>query len=165
MNHSGFLASWTSLQTHPIMVSFPFMILNPEPQSTLDPLSPILYGNAPSLLLEQTPEGWAGLYCYQGRENAEETLAHLALHYPDGLARLQPLGDLITLGGTPEHCEAMEADGEYAPARDPEYPPATEPDLHQACVIWNRLKAATYACLYLPGAGWSLADPWGRPLA
>ncbi len=26
-------------------------------------------------------------------------------------------------------------------------------------------KAATYACLYQPGAGWSLSDPWGRPLA
>ena len=89
------------------------------------------------LLLAETPEGWRGLYCFQGRETPAETAAaYLNSCYPDGLVRLYPLGDLITLGAAPEECERMDADGEYAPARDPDYPPPAWPDWDEALDMW-----------------------------
>ena len=86
-------------------------------------------------MLEVTPDGWKGLYCFQGRETPAETAAYLNSHYPDGLVRLYPLGDLITLGSAPAACERMDEDGDYEPARDPDYPPPAWPDWDEALDI------------------------------
>jgi len=136
------------------------------PVRSEDPLAALpaaLHDGEQYLLLENGQEGWSGLYCHQGREDAEETLAYLNARYPDGLARLRPLGDLLALGGTPGYCEAMNTHGDYLPSRDPDYPPAPEPELHDACAVWNAIKSVTRTCLHEPDAGWRLADAWGRP--
>lgn len=118
---------------------------------------------AACLLLEEGPDGWTGLYCAQGREDGAETAAYLNRHYPDGLARLLPLGDLAALGGAPARCPRMDADGDYLPARDPAYPPEPEPTAREACAIWHSLHPMVdFSCLYAPGAGWTVWDAWAR---
>jgi len=102
------------------------------------------------LLLARRLSGWTGLYCFQGREGAPETVAYLNRHYPDGLARLLPLGDLVALGGRPGLCDAADSDGEYPPARDPNYPP-TGATAEEVCAAFGAIKTdIRFACLYEP---------------
>ena len=118
--------------------------------------APLPLASAPPsscLLLEEDSDGWTGLYCFQGREGAPETAAYLNRHYPDGLARLFPLGDLVALGGRPGLCDAADSDGEYLPARDPNYPP-TGATAEEVCAAFGAIKTdIRFACLYEPATG------------
>lgn len=75
----------------------------------------------------------------------------------------------MALGGTPGHCDALDADGEYVPARHADYPPEAAP-LGHALEVWNAIKPISrYTYLYYPAeagspGGWVIGDAWGRSL-
>jgi len=123
------------------------------------------HGIVPCLLLSEDRWGVQGLYCMLAREGVEATLAYLAAHYPDGLARLLPLGDLLVLGPTPESSESLNSEGDYLPAQQADYPPAGQPSLSAACAAWQAVKPQLdYACCFHPGVGWRGYNAWGAPL-
>lgn len=142
------------------------------PTESASPLSPALPVTAPlpqrvtasaCLLLAKGTDGWTDLYCAQGREDALATRAYLSRYYPDGLARLQGLGDLVALGGTPGQCPRMDEDGDYLPARDPAYPPAPQADLAAVCEAWHLLHPVLdFVCAFTPEEGWRTWDAWGQ---
>lgn len=134
----------------------------PDPLPDSEPLPQCLTLTA-CLLLARGADGWTGLYCAQGREDAPATRAYLSRYYPDGLARLQGLGDLVALGGTPGQCPRMDEDGDYLPARDPEYPPAPQADLAAVCEAWHLLHPVLdFVCAFTPEEGWRTWDAWGQ---
>ena len=118
------------------------------------------------LLLEVTPDGWKGLYCFQGRETPAETAAYLNSHYPDGLSRLRPLGDLITLGSAPSECERMDEDGDYEPARDPDYPPPAWEHWDDLMDMWTAVHVVLHFVVrWRADLGWEAVSIGGRPLS
>jgi len=77
------------------------------------------------LLPAPVVEGWAGVYCAQGRWDAADTCTYPRRHYPDGLARLLGRGSLAGLGAEPDRCPVL-----MAPGEGPDLPAVA--DLHEA---------------------------------